>query len=47
MQKLLTLWGMIDSKYGPWVAGFVVLAVIGIAYYLRLTPAQVFQWLGW
>lgn len=46
MEQLKALWGLVNNKYGAWVALVVVLAIVGVAWYLGVTPAQVFTWLG-
>lgn len=46
MASLKTLWGLVDEKYGPWVAGAVVLGVIAAAIYFKVTPGYILSWLG-
>lgn len=46
MSTLKTFWAIVDGKYGAMLAGIVVVAVVGIAWYLGYTPGQVIDWLG-
>lgn len=46
MKALLSIWGFVANRYGAIVAGVVILAILGIAYYLGYTPSQVISWIG-
>ena len=44
--SLLTLWNLINNKYGAYVAGAIVLVIVVFAWYFGYTPSQVvgFLW---
>jgi len=46
MNSLIKLWGLVDGKYGPLVAGAVVLAIVAAAVYFKVTPGYILGWLG-
>jgi hypothetical protein len=46
MEQLKSIWSMVNNRYGAWVALAIVLAVLGIAWWLGVTPSVVMTWIG-